>query len=156
MDSAFDARQALLLERLSDVFEKIPFNRILDLKLEHLDREMVIMRFNMKEALVGNFIHRILHGGVTSSVLDMAGGMAAMASIIFNGSEKTDQDILQMIARTSTVNLQISYIRPGRGEVFTAKGWLTHTGNKIAFAQMELRNETNELIATGSASYLFK
>ena len=156
MNNSTNDREALLLQRLVAVFEKIPFNRTLDLKLEHLDREKVVMRFEMKEALVGNFIHRILHGGVTSSVLDMAGGMAAMASIVFTGSEKTEQDILQMITRTSTVNLQINYIRPGRGETFTATAWLAHSGNKIAFAQMELRNETNELIATGSASYLFK
>lgn len=156
MNSSFEERQALLLQRLSDVFTQIPFNRILDLKLERLDRDRVVMRFSMKEDLVGNYIHRILHGGVTSSVLDMAGGMAAMASIIFNGSEKSDQDILQMITRTSTVNLQISYLKPGRGEEFIAQAWLTHSGNKIAFAQMELRNEVNELIATASASYLFK
>lgn len=146
---------AMLLQ-LSRAFTEIPFNRMLGLQLEKLDSEQTIMSFSMKKELIGNFLHGILHGGVISSVLDMAGGMAAMADAIGKHPELTTPELVGIIGKCSTVDLQISYLRPGRGEFFTAKAWLTKSGKKISFARMELINQENILIATGSGTYLLK
>jgi len=148
--------QEVMLEQLSSAFNAIPFNKMLGLKLDHISPERVMMNFRMKEELIGNFLQGILHGGVISSVLDMAGGMAAMAAAIYKNHDYTVEEMIEIIGKTSTIDLQISYLRPGRGEFFIAKAWLVKSGRKITFVRMELTNNEGTLIATGSATYLLK
>lgn len=145
-----------LLPLLSKAFSAIPFNRMLGLRLDHIDSTHVTMSFSMKEELIGNFLHGILHGGVISSVLDMAGGMAAMAMVMHQNPDKSMEELIEIIGKTSTVDLHISYLRPGIGTHFIAKAYLTKSGKKISFARMELNNNEGTLIATGSATYLLK
>lgn len=147
-------KQTALLQQLSQTFTEIPFNQMLGLRLDHLDEEHVAMNFKMKKEFIGNFLQGILHGGVISSVLDMAGGMAAMASAVTKNMDKPLEELIEIIGRASTIDLQVSYLRPGRGELFIAKAWLTKSGNKISFARMELTNQDEVLIATGNGTYL--
>ena len=143
-----------MLEQLSQTFTEIPFNKMLGLRLETLDAHLVSLSFNMKKDLIGNFLYGILHGGVISSVLDMAGGMAVMAAAIHKHPDATVPELVEIIGKCSTVDLHISYLRPGKGELFIAKGWLTKGGKKISFARMELTNQDGSLIATGTGTYL--
>lgn len=143
-----------MLQQLSLAFTKIPFNQMLGLQLKTLMRDQVTMEFSMQEQLIGNFLHGILHGGVISSVLDMAGGMAVMASIIHTHSNLAMDELVNIIGKCSTVDLQISYLRPGKGEHFTAKAWLLKSGNKISFTRMELLNQKDILIASGTGTYM--
>lgn len=145
-----------MLQQLSRAFTEIPFNRMLGLQLDQLDATHVTMSFGMKEELIGNFLQGILHGGVISSVLDMAGGMAAMSDAISRHHERTVEELVSIIGKCSTVDLQISFLRPGKGEIFIAKAWLVKSGKKISFARMELSNNEDTLIATGSGTYLIK
>lgn len=144
----------VILQQLSAAFTSVPFNHLLGLKLDHLDAKSVIMNFQMKDELVGNFLHGILHGGVISSVLDMAGGMATMANAIQHFPDHSPQELVKVIGRTSTIDLQISYLRPGKGDTFIAKAWVVKGGKKIVFARMELFNQDETLIATGNGTYL--
>lgn len=146
--------QTEYLTLLSNAFTIIPFNQMLGLKLDHLDFKSVSMSFAMKEELIGNFLQRILHGGVISSVLDMAGGMVVMASMIEKHANHTKEELAKIIGNTSTVDLQVSFLRPGRSDYFTAKASLLKSGKKISFAHMELINEDDNLIATGTGTYL--
>lgn len=149
-----NAAQQLVLQQLSQAFIEIPFNRMLGLRLDHLDPNQVMMSFSMKNELIGNFLYGILHGGVISSVLDMAGGMVVMAAAIKKRQEHTVEELIDIIGHCSTIDLQISYIRPGKGELFTAKATLIKSGSKISFTKMELVNEENVLIATASGTYV--
>jgi|SRR5579883_475230 uncharacterized protein (TIGR00369 family) len=151
-----NSKQEIMLQQLSGAFTAIPFNRMLGLHLDELRADHVTMDFDMKEDLVGNFLRGILHGGVISSVLDMAGGMAAMAYAIHKNPDKSVEELVGIIGKTSTVDLHISYLSPGIGKKFIAKAWLTKSGKKISFARMELTNDEDTLIATGSATYLLK
>ncbi|NJS37914.1 MAG: hypothetical protein HC783_01720 [Rhodobacteraceae bacterium] len=54
--------------------EHIAFNRVLGLKVESFDPHAPKLRFDMRPELVGNPVRRILHGGVISATLDVAGG----------------------------------------------------------------------------------
>jgi uncharacterized protein (TIGR00369 family) len=127
---------------------------MLGLRLDEMEQSHVAMSFDMKNELIGNFLHGILHGGVTSSVLDMAGGMAAMSSLIYKQAEKPIDEIAKMIGKTSTIDMHVNYIRPGRGSHFIAKASVINTGNKISFTRMELFNQDAVLIATGTGTYL--
>jgi uncharacterized protein (TIGR00369 family) len=145
--------QRLMLQQLSSAFTEIPFNRMLGLRLDQLDANQITMSFNMKQELIGNFLQGILHGGVISSVLDMAGGMAVMADAINKNADRSIEELIVIIGKCSTIDLQISYLRPGRGEMFIAKAWLIKAGNKISFTRMELHNQDETLIATSSGTY---
>lgn len=142
------------IEALSAILNNIPFNRALGLTLDTVEPDYITMRFDMKEELIGNFFHGILHGGVTSAVLDMAGGTAAMVSAAQKHPEKNVSELSDMLAKASTINLHIDYLRPGRGLHFIAKARILHSGNKITFAQMEMLNHESLLIATGTGAYL--
>lgn len=146
-------RSKKLLEQLSIAFNTIPFNRMLGLELDHVELNQVTMNFKMQQELVGNYLQGILHGGVISSVLDMAGGMVVMATAVLENLNRTDSELLNILGRTSTIDLHVSYLNPGRGDVFTAKAWLIKRGTKISFTRMELLNQEQILIATASAVY---
>lgn len=70
------------LERIRDIFNnKIPFNQVLGLRVHALDTDRPKIRFDMHEALVGNYIKGSLHGGVVSAVIDVTGGLAAFMGL---------------------------------------------------------------------------
>ncbi len=69
------------LQILYKLYErKIPFNKVLGIKIESLKIEDVRVKFEMKEAFIGNYVQGILHGGVISAVLDTTGGLTAFNS----------------------------------------------------------------------------
>jgi uncharacterized protein (TIGR00369 family) len=146
----------LAIKKLSYAFSEIPFNKMLGLQLDAIQTDYVCLSFNMREELIGNFFKRILHGGVISSVLDMAGGMVAMASVLHAHADKSLDELAEIAGKTSTIDLHISYLRPGLGQTFTAKAWLLKSGSRICFTRMEISNQEGTLLATGTGSYLFK
>lgn len=139
---------------LSKIFSELPFNRMLGLRMGEIHQDHVTMSFDMKPDLIGNVFYGILHGGVISSVLDMAGGVAVMIAAVQKRQGKTLEELAAVLGKSSTVNLHIDYIRPGKGEYFTAKSSVIHAGNKISFARMELINHESTLIANGTGTYL--
>lgn len=145
-----------MMQQLSAAFTSIPFNRMLGLQLDHLDKSQVTMSFAMKNELIGNFLHGILHGGVISSVLDMAGGMVVMAAAIEKLVEHKEEEIADLVGKCITVDLQISYLRQGRGDHFVAKAYLSKYGKNISFTRMELLNQDDLLLATGNGTYLLR
>lgn len=145
-----------MLKQLTKAFVTIPFNQMLGLQLDQLDADYVMMSFAMKKELIGNFLQGILHGGVISSVLDMAGGMVVMASAIQKHPEYTMEQLAEIVGKCSTIDLHINYLRPGKGEQFIAKAYLQKSGNLISFTRMELLNQEETLIATGNGAYLLR
>jgi uncharacterized protein (TIGR00369 family) len=131
-----------------------PFNRSLGLTLKSLTADHAEIQFAMKPDLIGNHLQGILHGGVISSVLDMVGGAVSMSSVIAKHTDKTIEEITQFISKSCTVNLNVNFIKPGRGNDFFARAAVIRSGNKICFVQMELYNGENTLIATATGTYL--
>lgn len=144
----------IILQGLTLFFAEIPFNRMLGLQVDAIEEEKIQMSFDMKDELIGNFLHGILHGGVISSVIDMAGGVAAITSAVHKHPGKELDELKAILAKVSTINLHINYIGPGKGKHFIATAWILRSGNKICFTRTELRNEKDALIATGAATYL--
>ena len=131
--------------------QMIPFNRVLGLKLDSLDPKAPRLKFDMRPELVGNPVRQILHGGVISAALDVVGGLAiALASL----AEKTDEAPPRHFPNIGTIDLRIDYLRPGRGKYFIATGRVVRLGGRVAVVHMELVNDTDEQIATGSAAYI--
>jgi uncharacterized protein (TIGR00369 family) len=144
-----------LLNMIHDVFaNKIPFNKVLGLDIVSLTEDKPILRFDMRPELVGNFFHGILHGGVTSSVLDVTGGIVAFLGLQKKLAEATMEERLAKFAKIGTIDLRVDYLRPGSGKSFEATGYSLRTGNKVAVARMELHNDSGDLVAVGTGAYL--
>ena len=136
---------------LTDIFEnRLPFNKLLGLKLEIISNTEFFVRFEMDDKFIGNQVQGILHGGVISSVLDVTGGLTAILTL----SEKLKPMSWEKLATFGTIDLRVDYLRPGRGQSFTATGETLRTGNKIAVSRMQLLNEDDVLIAVGTGTYL--
>jgi uncharacterized protein (TIGR00369 family) len=146
---------AELLAMIHDVFaNRIPFNKVLGLDIVSLEADKPILRFDMRPELVGNFFHGILHGGVTSAVLDVTGGIVAFLGLQKKLVDATMEERLERFSKIGTIDLRIDYLRPGKGSSFTATGFSLRTGNKVAVARMELHNDSGEMIAVGTGAYL--
>lgn len=133
--------------------EMIPFNRYLGFRVESIDPKSPTIRLDMREELVGNFVHGGLHGGVTSAVLDVTGGLVAFLNVIEKLEDLRDDEKLDRFAKLGTIDLRVDYLRPGRGHFFLSRGYILRTGNKVAVTRMELHNDEDRLIAVGTAAY---
>ncbi len=144
-----------LLGTVQDLYEnKLPFNKLLGLKVVHLTPMEACLKFPMKHDLVGNFVHGILHGGVISAVLDTTGGITATASFLEKATTTSIGEITKRISKVSTVDMRVDYLRPGKGDYFFSKGIVMRTGRKIAVIRMELKNQDDMLIAVGTGAYM--
>ena len=143
-----------LLTIVREVYDNLPFNRLLGLKVEFLEIDRAGFSFTMKNELIGNTVHGVLHGGVISTVLDTTGGLTATASALERMQDHSKDEIIKWIARVGTIDIRVDYLRPGRGSQFHSTGTVMRTGRKVAVTRMELKNQENKLIAVGTGTYI--
>ncbi|MDB3917804.1 thioesterase family protein [bacterium] len=144
-----------LLQLLQEITEeRIPFNKLIGMKIQNLDLDSIGIRFKMRPELVGNFMRGNLHGGVISSVLDVTGGMVAWTGIMKKMEGSSFEEIAERFSKIGTIDLRVDYLRPGLGEYFVATGSTLRTGNKLSVTRMELHNDEGLLIAVGTGSYV--
>jgi len=144
-----------LLQLLKEITEeKIPFNKLIGMKIETLDLDKIGIRFKMRPELVGNFTRGNLHGGVISSVLDVTGGMVAWTGIMKKMEGQSFDEISERFNKIGTIDIRVDYLRPGLSEYFIATGSTLSTGNKVSVTRMELHNDKGILIAVGTGTYV--
>jgi len=140
---------------LRELYErKIPFNKVLGLKIESLKMEDVRVKFEMKEAFIGNYVHGILHGGVISAVLDTTGGLTASLGVLLKMKGYTVEEIGKSLTKIGTIDLRIDYLRPGKGNYFVATGSIMRAGRRVSVIRMELYNDQDVVIAVGTGTYI--
>ena len=134
--------------------EQIPFHRLIGLDVTDLSPTAVRICVEMKPELVGNPFFQILHGGVTASLLDAAGGMIAMANVVEGMDDLTGESLQKRLIKLGTIDIRVDYLRPGKGQSFVATGRVIRQGSKVAVTRMELHNDEGEVIALGTATYM--
>jgi uncharacterized protein (TIGR00369 family) len=134
--------------------EKIPFNKMLGLKVESISPDCVKTFFEMRDELLGNYNRGMLHGGVISAVIDATGGLAALVGVQEKMHGKTLEARLERSSRISTIDLRVDFLRPGSGRQFAVTAYTLRAGNKVIVTRIELHNDQNDLIAVGTGSYL--
>ena len=139
---------------VASFFERIPFNRLLGIELDELSAEQVTMHLPMKPELIGNFVQGILHGGVISTLLDVCGGAMALIGAFDKHKHLSSQERMTRLSKLGTIDLRVDYLRPGRGQRFTATAVLLRSGNKVAVVRSELHSEDGTLVAVGTGTYL--
>lgn len=153
VEQASDWRQHLAI--LVDSFSaRVPFHQVIGMHFAEVDEHRCVVTFASRPELIGNYVQHILHGGVIATVLDVAGGTMAAVSLIQRHHHLGNDEIALRMSKLGTIDLRIDYLRPGRGEQFTATASLLRGGNKVAVARMELHNDSADLIAVGTGTYL--
>ena len=156
--AAKTAEQQAVAQHLANLVESfskhIPFHRTVGLHFDQVDSERCVLRFASRAELIGNYVQGILHGGVIATVLDVAGGTMAAVGLIHKHGHASEEEIRERLSKLGTIDLRIDYLRPGRGAAFRAEAVLLRGGNKVAVARMELYNDSEELIAVGTGTYL--
>jgi len=147
--------QNTLFDSIREIFEqKIPFNQILGLRVVSLNHEIARIRFDMTDALVGNYMRGSMHGGVISSVIDVAGGLAAFLGMQAQYTNEPIATRLRRFEKLGTIDLRIDYLTPGIGEWFEASGHVLRAGKKVAVTRIELCNQAQKRIAVGTGAYV--
>ena len=141
-------------EAVVNFFQRIPFNQLLGIELGELNAEKVTMTLPMKPELIGNFLHGILHGGAISTLLDVTGGAMALIGAFDKHQHLSTSERMTRLSKLGTIDLRIDYLRPGRGELFTASAVLLRSGNKVAVVRSELHSDDGTLVAVGTGTYL--
>ncbi|MEZ4604742.1 MAG: hypothetical protein R2861_15470 [Desulfobacterales bacterium] len=82
MDDTILAKEKVL-EFIREYFNQVvPFNMLVGLNVVKLTPAVVEVYTAMRSDLIGNTVQKILHGGVVATLLDVAGGLVAMAQSI--------------------------------------------------------------------------
>jgi len=143
------------MQRVAEVFShQIPFHQLIGFEFDQLSVDICKISFKKKPELVGNPFQNILHGGVTATALDVVGGCMAIAGMLANNLNISDEAISKKMTKTSTIDLRVDYVRPGKGDTFYAIARLLRSGNKVAVVRMELHDEDDVVIALGTGTYM--
>lgn len=144
-----------IFEMLSESYNsKMPFNKLLGVEVKEISLDRGVIAIHSREELYGNYMQKILHGGVISSIIDLAGGISAQAHALSKMHGLTIGEMLRRFSKMSTLNLRIDYLRPGAGERFECISKTVRAGNKVAVVQMEMFDNEHNKIAIGTGSYL--
>ena len=145
------------LERIKAYYlDMLPFNKVLGIGIDLLDYETgdAVTSFNMKKDLVGNPVAGILHGGVSASVIDLTGGLSALLSCAKYHQNKPLEVIEKKLVSSATIDMRVDYLRPGKGDSFKCLSRVIRAGSRIVVAKIDLYNDIDTRIATGTATYL--
>ena len=161
MDSATPAvrrspeEQAELETVFIDIFEhRFRFNEVIGFRVESFDPEAPGLSFGMRPELIGSYLHNRLHGGVIATALDTVAGFSLVVAIAEKHANETAEQIVTRFGRCGTIDLRVDYLRQGIGRSFHASAKVVRLGGRIASVQMELKNEADQLIATGTGAYV--
>lgn len=86
--------------------------------------------------------HKVLHGGITSCLLDSAAGATASLSVDDTGR-----------VPFLSVSLSINFIAPAKLGRVEATGKITGGGQKLLFVSAELHDAAGTLVATSTGIY---
>jgi uncharacterized protein (TIGR00369 family) len=81
----------------------------------------------------------IVKGGFITAMLDASMAHAVVATEHFK-------------VRVSSIDINVSFLRPARAGRFTAVGSIVKTGRTVAFLKAELFTDKGELVATATSS----
>lgn len=132
-----------------------PFTKDLGIRAESIEDGNALLQFKMRKRHVGLNANPMLHGGVIASVLDIAGGIVVFLGATRKTKINSVSGNAKKLQKLNIIDLRIDYLRPGIGGVFTDKGYILCTENKVAVARMELYNDEQDLVAVGTGSYIF-
>jgi uncharacterized protein (TIGR00369 family) len=121
---------------------KNPFWALLGMELLEIKKGWAIVRLPVEDKLTNAI--GLIHGGAIFSAADSAVGMALV------GMTSRNENI-------STLEMKINYMKPVKGREIRAEAKIIHRGSQTAIGDVEVRDEEQNLISKGLATYaIFK
>jgi uncharacterized protein (TIGR00369 family) len=131
-----------------------PFHDMMGMTLERTEDDSVRIVFPMRDDLCGHPGLGILYGGVVACMIDIIGGAVVSWHRIKDVQGRPIEEQIKRMSVIRTIDLRVDYLRPGRGREFMATGSIMRDGKKVVVIRMELHNDEQELIATGTGTYM--
>jgi uncharacterized protein (TIGR00369 family) len=120
--------------------ETVPFNRLLGMRGESVSEGRCVLRLPVRDELVGDPRRPAIHGGVISSLIDTAGGVAAWSAL---GDDET----------VSTVDLSVDFLEAaGLDGDLRASAELLRKGNRVCHVRISV-TQGAVLVAEGRGVY---
>lgn len=116
----------------------VPYWRTLGLELKLVNPGQAVFEAHVRPALMQN---NVVHGGVLASIADSACAVAGI-SRVFPESYAT------------TINLQMSYLKPLAAGLFRAEGKCLKSGRNVLFCEAHVFDESGSLICTASSQLM--
>lgn len=131
------------LSQLAAAFEGIPHCRELGLKIISLQPRRAVMELDYSERFIGNSQTGVIHGGIISTVVDTAAGLAASASIPVKSA-------------VATLDLRIDYLKPALpGKAITAEAECYRLTKSVAFVRaLAHQGDRDDPVAHCVASFM--
>ena len=115
-----------------------PFWALLGIEIVEIRKGWAKLRIPIEEKLTNAI--GLVHGGAIFSAADSAVGMALAGMI--NRNENI-----------STLEMKINYMKPAKSGELIAEAKIIHKGNQTAVGEVEVRDEEQNLISKGLATY---
>lgn len=125
-------------------WEEIPYWAHLGIKIVEVRKGYAKLRMAFTDPLRSRDPER-LHGGALASLVDAAVG-AAVATL----QEPDDPTWVGQ----ATIELNVSFLSAARGTAVVAEGVLLRHSRTLCFGDVDVRDETGQLVAKGRATYL--
>jgi len=140
---------------LTELFEeKIPFNRVMGLKVSSVGPTRSSGRLVMHGDLVGHHAYNRLHGGVIGACMDAIGCMAVLAALGARHMDEPPAQRLARFARLGTIDLRIDYLRPAIAPQFDIPAQVVRLGSRVATTRMEFLAADGTPLALGTGVYV--
>ncbi|MBI2899336.1 MAG: PaaI family thioesterase [Planctomycetes bacterium] len=121
--------------------EHVAFCRFLGMRLTDGGPGWVEMRLPFRPEFMGDPLRPALHGGLVTTLIDTAGGAAAMTEM-----ETSD--------RISTIDIRVDYLRPGEPKDLVVRATVLRQGNRVAVVGATAhQGDATKPIADGRAVY---
>ena len=115
----------------------IPFAEKLGVRVVHRRVGDIGLELELRDELMNSW--EVAHGGVIMSVLDIVMGMSA------NSLDEASRG-------ATTVELKTNFIKAATGRIL-ARGLAHRAGRSLVFAEGELRNDAQELLARATGTF---
>ncbi|HEX8559295.1 MAG TPA: PaaI family thioesterase [Pyrinomonadaceae bacterium] len=126
------------LEPLREIFEQIPYVRLLGLEFVSAGRGSAVFALDVREELTR--MGGILHGGAVVSLLDTAAAFAV-------------HTLLEPDARTVTVDLTVHFLRPASAGRVEARATVLRRGRRVIILNVNAEDSAGTLISTATMTY---
>jgi len=118
--------------------EASPYYQLLQIHLDQIDTGFARFRMPFRKELTQGY--GVVHGGAIATLADTAVAYALMT-------------LIRPGERVTTAEFKINFFSAVTGGEMISEARVVHSGKRLVVADMEVKDQTGELIAKGMATY---